>query len=179
MLRSYENLPTVGFSSCSVAALILDKATLQESLNSVEEEGSPSTAPRQPLHPLTSRSSLADRLPPRPSELLKVPINPMLEYYCTEHKFVPDRKAGVAVFRSPEAGLLTLSMHFSSGHTLHVRVSFNIAHAGPTHAEHSCHQLTRRWGPTSVRYQCRMASWGQGSRSWQRGGRGGWCLTGL
>ncbi len=28
--------------------------------------------PRQPLHPLTSRPSLGDRLPPRPSELLKV-----------------------------------------------------------------------------------------------------------
>lgn len=28
--------------------------------------------PRQPLHPLPSRPSLGDRLPPRPSELLKV-----------------------------------------------------------------------------------------------------------
>ena len=44
------------------------------------DEGTPSESragPRQPLHPLPSRVSLADRLPPRPSELLKVTRVPM------------------------------------------------------------------------------------------------------
>lgn len=56
---------------------------LQESPISTEgaqhEEETPSegrAGPRQPLHQLSSRASLADRLPPRPSELLKVPAHP-------------------------------------------------------------------------------------------------------
>ena len=47
---------------------------LQESLGGqdMDEAGTSENGPRQPLHPLPSRASLADRLPPRPSELLKV-----------------------------------------------------------------------------------------------------------
>ena len=63
----------------SVPALSACILAMQESLNSLDEgqhdEGGPSESragPRQPLHPLPSRPSFADRLPPRPSELLKV-----------------------------------------------------------------------------------------------------------
>ena len=38
----------------------------------MDEAGTSENGPRQPLHPLPTRASLADRLPPRPSELLKV-----------------------------------------------------------------------------------------------------------
>lgn len=52
-------------------------AWLQESAHSLdgpEHEGSlqSETGGRQPLQPLPGRTSIADRLPPRPSELLKV-----------------------------------------------------------------------------------------------------------
>ena len=47
---------------------------MQESLGGqdMDEAGTSENGPRQPLHPLPTRASLADRLPPRPSELLKV-----------------------------------------------------------------------------------------------------------
>ena len=47
---------------------------MQESLGGqdMDEPGTSENGPRQPLHPLPTRASLADRLPPRPSELLKV-----------------------------------------------------------------------------------------------------------
>jgi len=63
----------------SVLALSACILAMQESLESLDigqqDEGAPSesrSGPRQPLHPLPSRASFADRLPPRPSELLKV-----------------------------------------------------------------------------------------------------------
>jgi len=62
-----------------VLALSACTLAMQESLESLDEgqqdEGGSSESragPRQPLHPLPSRASFADRLPPRPSELLKV-----------------------------------------------------------------------------------------------------------
>ena len=53
-------------------------------MDETRDEGTPSESragPRQPLRPLPSRASLADRLPPRPSELLKVmPV--LVPYKC-------------------------------------------------------------------------------------------------
>ena len=59
-----------GFGTCELTGL----GAMQESLGGqdMDEAGTSEKGPRQPLHPLPTRTSLADRLPPRPSELLKV-----------------------------------------------------------------------------------------------------------
>ena len=153
---------------------------LQESLNGAEDGGTPTegkAGPRQPLHPLTSRASLAERLPPRPSELLKVTIIPMLLYCCLSHRYIKERYRRCCFDR------LRLQTSASSAlpikTNLHVREGFYMCSGEPCTCRIAALSPNLMMQCDTMSFCCRMASWGQGSKLWQKDGKGGWCQTGL